>query len=207
MYERQEGLVNSTALKDLQVTVVGVGGIGSYAVMSLAKMGVGQITVIDNDRVEELNIPSQIYRLCDVGKPKVIACLELIKEATGREIRISPMAYNKQTDKIIVATVDSMEVRKQIFKTRGKSNLLFIDGRMAAEIGRVLTVKDKETAKLYRKTLYSDEEAEDMPCSSRAIVYNTAILANIIVSQIKKFVAGEELASDILLDLKNYIFA
>jgi molybdopterin/thiamine biosynthesis adenylyltransferase len=205
-FARQEGLISSRQLRDLNVTVVGAGGIGSYTVLSLAKMGVGNIRVIDHDIVEELNIPSQIYRLCDVGKPKVEGCLALVKEATGLEIIADRKLWEGETDDIIVAAVDDMAVRAEIFKSRGDKNKLLVDGRMMAELGRVLTVKDDESAKAYAETLYSDKDAEELPCYAKAIVYNTSILGNIIVSQIKKWVAGEKVQTDVVVDLKTYAF-
>jgi tRNA A37 threonylcarbamoyladenosine dehydratase len=45
------------------VCVIGIGGVGSWAVESLARHGIGEITLIDFDHVAESNINRQIHAL------------------------------------------------------------------------------------------------------------------------------------------------
>jgi tRNA A37 threonylcarbamoyladenosine dehydratase len=47
----------------LRICVVGVGGVGSWAVESLARTGVGHITIIDHDDIASSNINRQIHAL------------------------------------------------------------------------------------------------------------------------------------------------
>jgi len=59
-------------LPQLRICVVGIGGVGSWAVESLARTGVGHITIIDHDDVSESNINRQIHALTStVGQSKV----------------------------------------------------------------------------------------------------------------------------------------
>ncbi len=58
-------------LKNARVAVFGVGGVGGFVVEALARSGVGQIDVIDNDKVSLSNINRQIIALqSTVGKWK-----------------------------------------------------------------------------------------------------------------------------------------
>lgn len=50
------GEVGQAALRDLHVTIVGLGGTGSVAFVQLAHLGIGRITVVDGDRVERSNV-------------------------------------------------------------------------------------------------------------------------------------------------------
>jgi len=62
-FERTIGLIGEKCFEKLQkahVLVVGVGGVGSVCVEALVRSGVGNITIIDNDYVEESNINRQI---------------------------------------------------------------------------------------------------------------------------------------------------
>ncbi len=81
-YSRTELLLgeNSTEkLKNAKVIVFGVGGVGSYTVEALARAGVGNITLVDNDEVAESNINRQLIATVDsVGKDKVQVAKERI---------------------------------------------------------------------------------------------------------------------------------
>lgn len=64
-------------LNSSKVAVFGIGGVGGYIAESLARAGVGEITLVDKDRVSESNINRQIIALYStVGKPKVEAMRE-----------------------------------------------------------------------------------------------------------------------------------
>ncbi|MBQ8726055.1 MAG: tRNA threonylcarbamoyladenosine dehydratase [Clostridia bacterium] len=59
-------------LNSCKVIVFGVGGVGGYVVEGLARSGVGQIDVVDDDDVSLSNINRQIIATVDtVGKAKV----------------------------------------------------------------------------------------------------------------------------------------
>ena len=62
------------ALQQAHVCVVGVGGVGSWAVEALARSGIGKLTLIDLDNIAESNVNRQIHALTpDFGKAKVTA--------------------------------------------------------------------------------------------------------------------------------------
>lgn len=61
-------------LRDLHVCVVGVGGVGSWAAESLARTGVGNITLVDGDTISQSNTNRQIHALeSTMGQSKVEA--------------------------------------------------------------------------------------------------------------------------------------
>ena len=84
---RLEMLIGGEAVSKLsgkKVIVFGVGGVGGYVCESLARSGVGQIDIVDNDTVSVSNINRQIIALhSTIGKDKV----EIMKE---RMIDINP---------------------------------------------------------------------------------------------------------------------
>ena len=60
-----------------KVTVVGVGGVGSWAVEALARSGIGSLVLIDLDHVAESNINRQLHAIePNLGKAKVLALAE-----------------------------------------------------------------------------------------------------------------------------------
>jgi len=61
------------------VTVIGIGGVGSWAAEALARSGVGRLTLIDLDHVAESNINRQVQALgATLGAAKVLAMRERI---------------------------------------------------------------------------------------------------------------------------------
>lgn len=68
------------ALHHAQVAVVGIGGVGSWAAESLARHGVGGLTLIDLDHIAESNINRQVHALSDtLGQSKVEAMAARIR--------------------------------------------------------------------------------------------------------------------------------
>ncbi len=95
-YHRQLDILDPK-LMSVPVVVIGAGATGSFAALSLAKMGVRNITVYDFDTVEEHNLPNQFYRQCDIGKPKVIALQEIIAQFEGIQITAKNEKYPRAT--------------------------------------------------------------------------------------------------------------
>lgn len=66
---KKEGLEK---LKNANILIVGVGGVGSFAAEFIARAGVGKITIVDGDVVDITNINRQLPALhSTVGKPKI----------------------------------------------------------------------------------------------------------------------------------------
>lgn len=66
-------------LREARVLMLGVGGLGSWASYALACCGVGELVLLDHDRVEESNFNRQIlYRERDVGRLKAEAAAEAL---------------------------------------------------------------------------------------------------------------------------------
>ncbi|WP_206169441.1 tRNA threonylcarbamoyladenosine dehydratase [Variovorax guangxiensis] len=79
--ERLYGVSGAARIRDAHVLVVGIGGVGSWAVEALARSGVGHLTMIDLDHVSESNINRQIHALdATVGQAKVEAMRERIAQ-------------------------------------------------------------------------------------------------------------------------------
>ncbi|EKO3462980.1 tRNA cyclic N6-threonylcarbamoyladenosine(37) synthase TcdA [Vibrio fluvialis] len=67
-------------LRAVHVCVIGIGGVGSWAVEALARTGIGELTLIDMDDVCVTNINRQIHALSgNVGKSKIEVMAERVK--------------------------------------------------------------------------------------------------------------------------------
>ena len=83
-FERTELMLGSEGIKRLNnssVCVFGVGGVGSFVCEALARMGIGKITIVDNDTISISNLNRQIIALhSTIGKYKVDVMEERIKD-------------------------------------------------------------------------------------------------------------------------------
>ena len=205
---RQLDLVRPEAL-EAPVAVVGCGGIGSCAALALAKMGCRHLTLYDDDRVEDHNLPNQFYRLADVGRPKAEALAEIVRSFTGvaAEAVVAQVDGQRLTG-IVVAGVDSMRARRSIWQRSVRYRAavpLFLDGRLGAEVIRLYAIRpaDPDDVRFYSGTLYDDAEAEPVGCSAAGIIYTGLAVGSLIANQVKRFAAGEPLRREILCDLKT----
>ena len=72
----EEGL---SRLRSARVAIFGIGGVGGYAAEALARSGIGQLDLIDNDTVSISNLNRQIIALhSTVGRLKVDVARERI---------------------------------------------------------------------------------------------------------------------------------
>ncbi len=77
MFERTIALIgqdNFQKLQNSKVLLIGVGGVGSYALEALVRNGIGHITIIDADKIELSNLNRQLMTCQDnIGTSKVEA--------------------------------------------------------------------------------------------------------------------------------------
>ena len=133
-YHRQELLKewNQELIRNSTVLVVGIGALGSVIALDLALMGIGKLTLIDNDTVELSNLNRQIlFREEDIGKPKVEAAKEFLKELNP-EVKVSsknPSAFIIQTQDDPIGVENSLYYYAALQKAKVSSELhLFPSG-------------------------------------------------------------------------------
>ena len=74
------GRAAQESLKESRVLVIGAGGLGSSVIPALAAAGVGQLTIVDDDRVEASNLHRQVvHGTNDIGRSKVESAADSIR--------------------------------------------------------------------------------------------------------------------------------
>lgn len=188
------------------ITVIGAGAIGSATALTLAKMGCSSITVWDHDLLEPHNVSNQLCKPSMVGRPKVEALRELLKELADVEIGIRQQRYSGQRlEGVVISAVDNMSTRKEVWKRirLHPEVRLLIDPRMGGELARIYSVRpcDPGHIEFYESNLYDQKEAERLPCSARAIIYCPTAVASLVACLVKKFAMSERLPTEIIFDL------
>lgn len=76
--------------KDVKLILLGVGGVGSFALDALYNTGITNITIVDFDTYEESNLNRQMGSHGNIGRIKVEALKEKYPEVTPIHVKITP---------------------------------------------------------------------------------------------------------------------
>ena len=126
-----------------RIILAGLGGIGSWAAIQLARMNPEEMFLYDDDTVERANMSGQFYSNTQVGAHKTSAVLSAITQYTNmRSVYALPEKFTENTEagNIMICGFDSMIARKLFFNkwhehVRGKSVeerklCFYLDGKM-----------------------------------------------------------------------------
>lgn len=191
--ERYQGLLPVERLAQTACTIIGVGAIGRQVALQLAAMGIGTVQLVDFDRVETTNLGTQAYLEDDIGLTKVKATSDLMfRLNAGLSIENIPKRFGRSMEAkpVVFCCVDSITARQHIWKAVQDQASVFIDGRMAAEVLRVLTVSNGDSRERYPETLFTQGDAYEAACTARSTVYCANLAAGIMVSQFTKWLRG-----------------
>lgn len=183
---------------DQPINVIGAGAIGSFVTLALGKMGFSNITVWDDDEVSDENIGVQFYRVKDIGKPKVEALKEIVKDFCDTEISVKQKKYSedeKTLQGIVICALDSMSARKMVWENHKEKMgpKLFVDSRMSAEACMCFAMNplDSKDVESYGKTLYTDENAVQERCTGKATMHCVLGISCHVANVVKSFVGGQ----------------
>jgi len=192
---RNQDLIPQQKLDD--VTIVGLGGIGSAVIMLLATMGFDFIRGYDDDTMEEHNFGTTLYpeewysRGDDNSKCKMA---NKIAENYGGEDVKTEMLVEKFTgngqvlsDKTIVCT-DSMDSRKLVYEKwkEKEDRKVFIDMRMDALTMSCITVT--KNSDVYMDYWFPNgESGEEAPCTMKHTIFCANLIAGLGVTQLFNF--------------------
>ena len=212
---RQRQIVPPEKLDAVHAVVVGVGAIGRQVALQLAAVGVPRLDLVDHDTVGVENLAPQAYWERDVGRPKVEATAESCRllnpvarvcQRAERFRRSSPRdlpAFAADSDALaaVFCCVDDISARRMVWEAvRGRA-AFWADGRMSAEVMRVLASPDPAADADYAATLFAPERAYAGSCTAKATVYTASIAAGLMLSQFTRWLRGLPVDRDLSLNL------
>lgn len=195
------------AIQSKTIILAGVGGIGSWTALLLARLRPKVLYMYDSDTVDATNISGQLYSYADIDKHKVRSMSDIAKNfANYYSVCAIEDRFTEQSvpNDIMICGFDNMEARTTFFRTwkshveskseNERANCLFIDGRLAAEEFQVLCIKGDDTYNINRyetEFLFSDEEAEETICSYKQTSFMANMIASVMVNLFVNFVANQ----------------
>ena len=217
--DRTSQLIGEDGISRLQnahVLVVGVGGVGGYTVETLARAGIGSMTLMDGDVVALSNVNRQIVALhSTIGKYKVDVMRERILDINpALNVEVINEYYDDTTDldltkyDYVVDAIDSVKDKLLLIKNAKALNVPIISSmgagnKLSATSFRVADIYSTSScplAKVVRRGL------KDMNIESLKVVYSTEppIKTGNSTPQSISYVpaiAGITLASEVILDI------
>lgn len=202
---RQASIIPLEKLKTDGVTVIGVGAIGRQVALQLAAIGIPKIQIIDFDTVEAPNLGPQGYFETDIGTEKVAATGRLMARINPAvELDMINDRYKKSTEvhDCVFCCVDKMDARKFIYESlMEKQCKFFVDGRMAAEVLRVITASDDDSWDYYKYALFDQGEAFTGSCTAKSTIFCANVAAGFMVQSFSKWLRKMPIDNDVMLNM------
>lgn len=135
-------------LRRASAVVVGLGGLGSPSSLYLAAAGVGRITLVDSEEVEESNLNRQILHWTrDVGRPKGESAAEKLRELNP-EVRVEVVGERLTEGNagrilkgdVVVDGLDNYETRYLVNSHCVRKGIPFVHAAVEGLTGQLLTV-------------------------------------------------------------------
>lgn len=134
--ELQIGKEKINNIKNKTVLIIGLGGVGGYALESLVRSGVENLIIVDSDIIEETNLNRQLISLySNIGKYKVDEFEKRIKDINPKAkiTKINKFITEKNIDILfnenidyIVDACDTIKTKEQIIRECIKRNIKLI---------------------------------------------------------------------------------
>jgi len=203
-----------------KVLVIGAGGLGCPVIDYLSRAGVGNIGIVDHDKVDISNIHRQsLYNSNDIGKSKVIILKKKIKLINPLvNVKIFKKRITKENIEKIFKNYDFVVDGSDNFKTKFllnkyslKYNKILIVGAISKMDGHIFTFDFKNKTDPCLKCFYQTEPSDELlNCEYEGILGPVAgIVGNIQAIEVLKKILkiGDKSNKKILIiDLFNLNF-
>lgn len=193
------------------ITLIGVGGIGSWVALNLARIG-HSLTIIDMDVVDETNVTGgQMFRSTQIAMDKVKAVKATCRDfGCTQEIDVISEPYTSimGAGDIMICGLDNMKTRRAAFEqwkehverhSSRAAKCLFIDGRLTMEMWEVFCIrgdKQRDIDRYTKEHLFTDEEAVILDCSTKQSTFAAMGISEAIVSSLCNCLTNRKLGME-----------
>ena len=174
-----------------EITIIGLGGIGSELVQILSIMGFNRIIGYDHDKLEIHNLSSTKYPECYVGQPKAVAAQKIVymfNAETECEFNEQKFTGDQYLSPMVIICTDNMDSRLSAYQAwnRMLDKQYFIDIRMGALVLEIITTTFFYDN--YMKYWKKDSDISEEPCTMRHTIFTASVSAGLGVSQLFRLI-------------------
>lgn len=194
------GLSGQEKLLKSKVLIIGAGGLGSVNLFYLTAAGVGNLGIVDDDKVQLDNLQRQIlYTKEDIGRYKVESAKKRLNKLNGDvKIKIFKIKLNKSNAQnifkqydIIIDCTDNIPTRLIINKFAHKTKKSWIYGSVFLTEGQVSVIVPEKTL-CYRCLFENEPDYEFIPESLKGGIIGVlpALIGSIQATEAIKLIIG-----------------
>jgi len=217
-YQRNKNTISETEqneLKQKKVTVIGCGGLGGYIAEMLCRIGIGSITLVDDDIIDESNLNRQlISHSNNIGKKKAFELKARLQQinpnlnviAIDDRFSEKNAEYILQNTEIVLDALDTIPVRKLLQQACKQLNIIMIHGAIAGMYGQVSVIYPGDNV---LNQIYPDTDLQTLEKDLGNPSFTPACIASIQVAECIKILLhkGDILRKKLLmLNLLNMEF-
>ena len=204
----QVGAEGQQRIAESKVLLIGVGGIGCAAAAYLASSGVGLLTVVDFDTVDETNLGRQVlYARGHVGELKAeVAATRLRKINPGIEVRAIAKRLSGDELAAAVAAADVVLDGSDNFATRFEVNdacvaasTRLVSGSAIRFEGQLAVFGPDFSASPCYRCLYDEADESIGDCAGNGVLAPIpGVIGTLMAVETLKFLAGVETSAPLL---------
>ncbi len=212
----------SDVFRKKSVALIGVGGIGSQCAQLLNAAGIGQITLIDADRVEKTNLTRAVlFEESDIGDLKVRAAKRRLlvrnSETLIKEVKKTLSLKNREElvramrgVDFAILSADGAETFETALSICTQLNIPFITAgyiEICGVVGPIITRENKSFALAEAESSISSSESFGLPFQAPSYGPLNAIVSSIAVNECLRYLLGlktETSHKRILIDSTSY---
>src|SRR5262249_34338796 len=102
---------------------------------------------------------------------------------------------------VVFMCVDQIAIRRLVWEACRQEAALFVDGRMSAEVIRVLTTAAPAHDPHYATTFFAPTQAYAGSCTAKATIYTASIAAGLLLAQFTRWLRNMPVDPDLTLNL------
>ena len=185
------GIIGQKKILSAKVLIIGAGGLGCPATEYLARAGVGNLGIIDDDKISLSNIHRQsLYQTLDIGKVKVQTIKKKIKLINpNTKVNIYKLRLTEKNIKKIINEYDYIVDGSDNFKTKFllndfclKQKKFLVTGAISKFDGHIFTFDFKNKNIPCLRCFYQETKISDdlLNCESEGILGTVAGIVGII---------------------------
>lgn len=183
-----------------RVLLIGLGGLGSPVAMYLAASGVGELVLVDHDKVDLTNLQRQIVHTTEtLGEPKTASATrqlralnpEITITAIDRKLAGAELLEQVRAAQVVVDGSDNFATRFAVNEACVRARRPLVAGAVVRFEGQVSVFRpDLSDGPCYR-CLYHDAEEPDEPCSQFGVLAPAAgIVGSVQAAETIKLLLG-----------------